>query len=290
MKPFIRWTGGKQKHMPILKKFIPKDCKYYHEPFLGAGSMFHHVRANDMFESYSISDLNEDLINLWRAMSTQSHSWIADSMFREYSKMSDVEQREYYNEVRQDYNIEYLSNNTPISFMDDSVLEDRAAKMHFLLKCGFNGGWRINQKGRHNLPIGDNRNPSINWKDYDHLRSVTLMDNYRIECESYKDHPIGDGGGSFIFLDPPYYEGPESEFTEYTKESFGVSEQIDLAAWCRKQHYKGNKFLMCNSDNGDGFLEEIYSGFKFHYYEINRGNRKKDGSPHKEVLIYNYEV
>jgi DNA adenine methylase len=64
-EPFLRWAGGKRwlarKLAPLLRERLTRR---YMEPFLGSGAVFFGLSPT----SAILSDLNEDLINAFRAV------------------------------------------------------------------------------------------------------------------------------------------------------------------------------------------------------------------------------
>jgi len=42
VSPVLRWAGGKRQLIKVLLRYLPSDLaeRKYHEPFLGAGSLF----------------------------------------------------------------------------------------------------------------------------------------------------------------------------------------------------------------------------------------------------------
>ena len=58
-KPFLRWAGGKRWILKELNNLITINYINYHEPFLGGGSVFFHLKPNNSY----LSDANPDLIN-----------------------------------------------------------------------------------------------------------------------------------------------------------------------------------------------------------------------------------
>src|SRR5665811_10553 len=61
IKPFLRWAGSKRNLMPKLLPFFPARFGTYHEPFLGSGSVFFHLKPNKAV----LSDANSDLISTY---------------------------------------------------------------------------------------------------------------------------------------------------------------------------------------------------------------------------------
>ena len=59
-KPFLRWAGGKRWILKELNELMTiNDYPNYHEPFLGGGSVFFHLKPNNSY----LSDANAELIN-----------------------------------------------------------------------------------------------------------------------------------------------------------------------------------------------------------------------------------
>ena len=67
LQPIIKWAGGKEKELKYIIPNVPAYDNYY-EPFVGGGSVFAGIRAN----KYFINDLSEELINLYRNISTKN--------------------------------------------------------------------------------------------------------------------------------------------------------------------------------------------------------------------------
>src|SRR5687767_10996747 len=64
--PFLKWAGGKQWLLPILKPLLSGGStnRKYIEPFLGGGAVFLAARPANA----CLSDSNQELIDCYRAM------------------------------------------------------------------------------------------------------------------------------------------------------------------------------------------------------------------------------
>ncbi|MDD7317601.1 MAG: DNA adenine methylase [Prevotella sp.] len=78
LQPIIKWPGGKEKELKYILPNIPEFENYY-EPFVGGGSVFMAVKAN----GYYINDLSEELVSLYKYIST------SDRDFFKYARMID---------------------------------------------------------------------------------------------------------------------------------------------------------------------------------------------------------
>lgn len=57
----VKYPGGKEKELDLIKKHLPEHIRYYYEPFVGGGSVYLGIDA----EKYFINDFSSDLINLY---------------------------------------------------------------------------------------------------------------------------------------------------------------------------------------------------------------------------------
>ena len=147
-KPFIKWVGGTRQLLPIILENIPSDINTYYEPFVGGGALLFNIKA----KSYFISDINGELINVYNNIKNNKEELIeilAD-MSNKYKKATDP--KSYYLEIRAWDREDTFSQKTSV---------ERAARFIFLNKTAFNGMWRVNSKGQHNVPFGKMQNPTI---------------------------------------------------------------------------------------------------------------------------------
>ena len=70
-KPFLKWVGGKQKHIQHIINGFPKEMNNYREPFLGGGSVLLALLWSSKENLINITgdifayDLNESLIHTY---------------------------------------------------------------------------------------------------------------------------------------------------------------------------------------------------------------------------------
>ena len=83
-KPVLKWAGGKTQILDEVMSFFPTEIKNYHEPFLGGGSvllgLLSCVKSGKIKISGSIyaSDLNANLVSLYRNIQSSPHELIAE--------------------------------------------------------------------------------------------------------------------------------------------------------------------------------------------------------------------
>ncbi len=61
MKTILKWPGGKEKELPVIRKFTPAYTGRFIEPFVGGGAVFFDTDA----EKCCINDKSTELINLY---------------------------------------------------------------------------------------------------------------------------------------------------------------------------------------------------------------------------------
>ena len=295
-KPFLKWAGGKGQLLSQLDQHLPKGISRidftYLEPFVGGGAMlFHILQQFPNIKKAVINDINSYLITAYRVIKNSPDELIkrlSELENQYYSTGDNEDQKSFFLRVRETFNeVE----------MDDV---DRTKYLIFLNRTCFNGLYRVNSKGKFNVPFGRYLHPTIcNAEtikaDSELLNRVELV-ILNGDFERTIEH-LSDGFNLFYF-DPPYRPlNATSSFNSYSKEDFNDEEQIRLRDFCaRLSEYPNVKWMLSNADCSaknpdDTFFEEIYGDFN-----INRvyASRAINANPSKrgkltELLITNYE-
>ena len=266
--PFVKWAGGKRQLLSQMEKFIPKKFNKYIEPFVGGGALFFYLLPKRAI----LLDNNSELINCYKVIKSNVNELI------QYLKRH-IYNKEYYYKIRAlDRNVEKYSTLSNI---------EKAARTIFLNKTGYNGLYRVNQKGFFNVPFGRYKNPKIcdkkNLIAVRHiLQSINIIHDSFENCLDYAEKD------DFIYLDPPYYPlSSTSLFTSYTKNSFGKDSQIKLFEIFKELDKKGCKILLSNSYSE--FILNLYKEFRIEILQAKRAINSKSNKRGeiKEVLIIN---
>ena len=299
-KPFLKWVGGKRQLIEKFEELYPEELKQkkiknYYEPFVGGGAVFFDVAQAYEIQNAHLYDINDELILSYRVVQQNVHKLIESlhKFEKDYKKLSEQKQTDYYYEVRNQFNQErYTTNHSKYS---DKWI-NRAAQLIFLNKTCFNGLFRFNSKGAFNTPQGRYKNPTI--LDEENLLNVSkLLEIATIKKADYTQvvHDISSQT-SFVYFDPPYRPiSKTSGFTSYSQFAFEDTQQIELATVFNSLHKKGHKLMLSNSDPkntnpNDDFFDTIYSGFKIRRVDakrsINSDANKRNSI--KEIVVTNY--
>ena len=266
--PIVKWVGGKRQLMFELLKNMPKSYNRYFEPFIGGGALFFELQPENAY----ISDMNEELINLYSVVRDNVYELISDLNKHEISK-------EYFLEIRNlDRTDEYknLSN------------VQRASRFIYLNRTCFNGLYRVNSQGQFNVPFGNYKNPRI-VDENNLLNCSELLKNTEIKCADFSEILTKVKKGDFVYFDPPYVPLNEtSSFTSYTKDGFDMDMQFKLREVCDELDSMGVMFMLSNSDTK--FVNELYSHHEIKKVFASRAvNANAEGRGKiTEVLVRNY--
>jgi DNA adenine methylase len=247
-KPFLKWAGGKGQIIHELLVRIPKKFNTYHEPFLGGGALFFELYRQGRIRKAILSDLNRELIDTYIALRDSVEQVIALLCSYPYD-------RDFYYEIR---------DQDPWRL----TLIQRAARMIYLNRTCYNGLYRVNRRGRFNVPFGRYRNPTV--CDAENLRAVSkALRDVEIHCEDFARVLERAQAGDFVYFDPPY--APVSEtanFTAYTLDGFGPGEQVRLRDVARTLVNRGVAVMVSNS--ATRFIRQLYHGFLIDEVEVGR--------------------
>jgi len=253
-----------------LSRHIPADFNNYHEPFIGGGAMFFHLIPELIKKNATafLSDMVEELINLYQVIKKDVDSLIEESKIHKYEKS-------YYYEVR--------------SFDPNSMTKvGRASRMLFLNKTCFNGLYRVNKKGRFNVSFGSYKDPVI--VDEAALRNASRAFQFANIFHSDFEYVLKNAQkGDFVYLDPPYVPlSATSDFTQYTPGSFSAYDHERLKDVFDNLEGKGCYVMLSNSNTE--FVTNLYSGYNIKTVNATRAinsNTKKRGAI-KELVILSY--
>lgn len=295
-KPFLKWAGGKGQLLSQLNGLLPQEIREheftYVEPFVGGGAMlFHMLQKFPNIKKVVINDINTYLITAYHVIKESPDELIErlSELEYQYSALGDEgSKKSFFLQIRTIFNE---------SGLDDI---DRTRYLIFLNRTCFNGLYRVNAKGKFNVPFGRYLKPTICNSELIRADSKVLnqTDLVILNGDFERTMEYLDDGLTFIYFDPPYRPlNATSSFNSYAKEDFNDREQIRLRDYCALLNEKPNvRWMLSNADCSaknpdDTFFEELYKDFKINRVHASRAinaNPSKRGKL-TELLIKNYE-
>lgn len=281
----LKWLGGKRQLLPEIKGQLPDfiedgEVFDYYEPFFGGGALYFNYISEKRLRSTLLTDSNRELMNFYVQLN--------NNMEELFLKCSDIQERflkegglldkqDFYNKVREQFNEESLSE------------IDRAATFFFLNKKGYNGLYRVNKKGKFNVPFNKNGKPFVDYLKFANTKS--RLENTSVFCADFtylysvkfaKDTPV------FVYLDPPYYPVKSTSFTNY-QNNFGLTEMHHLRRVCSFLNSQGVYFLLHNSNHHA--VHQVFEDYNMKQTVAGRSINSDGGGrgPVSELIITNYE-
>ena len=274
-KPFVKWAGGKRQLLAELEKNFPKQFGTYFEPFLGGGAVLFDLLAKKPNLKCSVSDLNSDLVLAYVTIRDKLGRLIES--LENHSKNYHKDSIDYYYEVRK---------------QEPKSQIEKVSRLLFLNKTCFNGLYRVNSKGKFNVPLGRYTNPNIvNRENLITASKFLQSEKIKISCRDFESILKDAKKGDFVYFDPPYQPVSDTaNFTSYTHRDFTEDDLQRLADLANQLNSKGVHVLLSNSNTK--IVKKMFSSKKWKVKEIavnraiNSNSQKRTG--HKEVLIKNY--
>ncbi|WP_288490123.1 Dam family site-specific DNA-(adenine-N6)-methyltransferase [uncultured Prevotella sp.] len=290
------YVGDKYKLITEIRSHFPQKIKKLVEPFVGGGSVFMNVPAQE----YLLNDLNAHVVGL--------HKYLCKCAFTE-----DVFFKNLY-DVIDSYGLScsFLQKNVPLELKKKFVKTYYARfnkqgyqslranfissgqwnklELYVLLVYGFNHMLRFNKQGIFNLPVGN--------VDYNANVNKALLDYFEVIRESnlcWQNYDFRDffkrnvfTTDDLIYLDPPYLISS----SEYNKQWTSV-EEVDLLKILDELDVKNIKFAISNVTYYRGKVNEIFLKWSQQYnvhsiksnYISYHDNTKKQ---FQEVLVTNF--
>lgn len=240
-RPFLRWAGSKQALLPHLIRALPRSFGRYYEPFLGAGALFFHLKPRVAV----LSDIGTELISTW--MAVRDHRGVIADYLRPLKP-----DRDLYYQIRERRS-------------EDPAI--RAAELLYLNKACWNGLYRVNSKGKFNVPYGRPRSDFI--FDEQNLYACSKLLNepgVQVRQSDFAEAVLDAKEGDLVYFDPPYVTGHNNNgFRDYNEKLFSWSDQVRLAAQAQQLANRGVHVVISNADHKD--VRELYAGFNIASFE-----------------------
>ncbi|SIS49399.1 Dam family site-specific DNA-(adenine-N6)-methyltransferase [Alicyclobacillus vulcanalis] len=224
MKPFLKWAGGKYRLLPYIQGSLPQGKRLI-EPFVGSGAVF----LNTNYDAYVLSDINADVIALYRTLTLHGEAFIAECR-RLFIPENNT--AEAYYALRDEFN----ATCEPVR---------RAALFVYLNRHGYNGLCRYNADGRFNVPFGRYKRPYFPEREmryfYEKARRAEFL------CLDFREVMRMAEPGDVVYCDPPYVPlSKTANFRQYAALGFGEAEQRDLARIAEELAERGIPVLVSN--------------------------------------------
>ncbi len=261
---FVKWAGSKAYVMDRILRLMPAFHSTYYEPMAGSGTVFLSLRPPVAV----LSDINAELMNCYEVIRARLDELLAALQTHENTE-------EHFLAVR--------------AQQAEALGEvERAARTIFLNKTCFNGLYRVNAKGKFNVPFGN-----IGWanfRDEEALRRIhRLLQRATLRCCDYEQALSRARCGDLIYFDPPYLSpGPKPTiFYAYQPTSFGLDEHRRLARTFKRLDRRGCHVVLSNSDVPQ--IRELYRGYPKEVISTRRPMNcvasRREGW--KEVVVHN---
>ncbi|MBQ9492132.1 MAG: DNA adenine methylase [Oscillibacter sp.] len=272
LSPVLKWAGGKTQLLDHIAGTMPAAYRRYYEPFVGGGAALFGLTP----ARASVNDRNEPLMNLY--------AQIRDSVEGVIERVRELDAapcgKTSYYALRERYNEKVAAR---------AFDAECAALMIWINKHCYNGLYRVNRKGRFNVPYNNRTGgKSVQESNLRAISDYLRTSDVTLTCLDFEEACAGVSAGDFVYFDSPYVpESPTASFTDYTTGGFSPADHERLAALFRRLDRIGAKVMLSNSDVP--LVRSLYAGYRAQVLDarrqINRDARKRTG---REVLITNY--
>lgn len=290
------YVGDKYKLIREIKTHFPDNIGRLIEPFVGGGSVFMNVEA----EEYLLNDLDRFVIAIHQMLC--GYIGRLDDFYNEFVEIVDryglslsyranVVPDELKKAFPKTYYAKYNKegyNRMKADFNQGGQIDIQM--LYVLLIYGFNRMLRFNKKGEFNLPPGD---VDFNANAYEALSDYfTILQNRHIEWNNldFREflHGIEYRQNDLIYLDPPYL----ITFSEYNK-FWNDETEHDLLTLLDELNQEGVRFAISNVTHYRGKINEEFLNWSAHYnsYPIKSNYISFNDNTIKqfnEVLVTNY--
>ena len=262
------YVGDKYKLITEIKTHFPDNIGRLIEPFVGGGSVFMNVDANE----FLLNDIDSFVISIHRMLC--SYVDREDEFFKEffdivkkYNLSLSYKENTVPKELKESFPKTYFAkyNKEAYSQLRDDFNKggkQDIMQLYALLIYGFNRMLRFNKKGDFNLPVGNvdfNQNTYNAIVDYFTLlkdkNAVWYNEDFRVFLNNidYREDDL-------VYLDPPYL----ITFSEYNK-LWNEETERELLNLLDDLNKRNIKFAISNVTHYKGKVNNLFLEWSKHY-------------------------
>ena len=290
------YVGDKYKLITEIKTHFPNNIRHFVEPFVGGGSVYLNIDAQDYF----LNDINAEVIKLHEMLNSfigNEHVFfeqvwhIVDS----YGLSCSARENRVPTELKTKYVKTYFAEFNRSAFI--KLREDYNTKnrknyliLYILLIYGFNRMLRFNKSGDYNLPVG---NVDFNQNTIDALNAYFTINATKethwtsLDFETFINK-LDLSERDLVYLDPPYL----ITFSEYNK-LWNEESELRLLTLLNRLSQRHIRFAISNVTHYRGKVNSLFLKWACQYnihdiksnYISYHDNTIKS---FKEVLVTNY--
>ena len=285
------YVGDKYKLIREIKTHFPDNIGRLIEPFVGGGSVFMNVEA----EEYLLNDLDRFVIAIHQMLC--GYIGRLDDFYNEFVEIVDryglslsYRANVVPDELKKAFPKTYYAKYNKEGYNRMKADFNQGGQIDIQMFYGFNRMLRFNKKGEFNLPPGD---VDFNANAYEALSDYfTILQNRHIEWNNldFREflHGIEYRQNDLIYLDPPYL----ITFSEYNK-FWNDETEHDLLTLLDELNQEGVRFAISNVTHYRGKINEEFLNWSAHYnsYPIKSNYISFNDNTIKqfnEVLVTNY--
>lgn len=290
------YVGDKYKLIAEIRTHFPTTIRKFVEPFVGGGSVYLNVDADE----YLLNDIDADVVNLHRML--LSYVGREGEFLEKVLKLVDrfglscsFREDSVPDELKKRYVKTYFAEYNRSGFMrlrDEYNSNHRGdyLMLYVLLIYGFNRMIRFNKQGKYNLPVGNvdfNQNTADALTDYFRLNAKKATCWQTMDFQEFLGN-ISLTESDLVYLDPPYL----ITFSEYNKLWNDASERR-LLKLLDQLAANSIKFAISNVTHYKGKVNETFLEWSEKY--VTHSIKSNYISYHdnsiktfREVLVTNY--
>lgn len=263
------YIGDKYKLMDELKNFFPNKIRHFVEPFVGGGSAFMNVEADDYF----LNDIDANVIQLHRllcANANNSEYFIRDLLRKaaRYGLSCSFRGDDIPDSLKQAYPKTYFAEYNRVGYNQMRAEFNAGARrnpriLYLLLVYGFNRMLRFNANNEFNIPVGNvdfNQNVVDALNDY---FEIVVHRNIQWTSLDFRQFlaSLNLNNQDLVYLDPPYL----ITFSEYNK-LWNQDTETELLAILDDLNSNGVRFAFSDVTHYKGRVNEKFLNWANKYY------------------------